>query len=245
MRWRLILEEFGPDIQYVRGEDNIVADVISRLPTANEDQNEPNTEVQGLKSEILSEMEVHVLEDDIAFPLDLSLVQRTQNIELNQRNSKLRQLIDDAKSGYGVSTLDGVKIVVFNDKIYVPVALRQRTMNWYHFYLNHPGGERLYKTLAQVCYWKGMINKCNIFCQKCDICQKYKSRKRKYGHLPPKNVGILVPWQTVHTDLIGPYTISTKQFQPDGSIEDVELHLTCMTMLDPATGWFEVAEVSN
>ena len=124
MRWRLILEEFGPDIQYVRGEDNIVADAISRLPTANEDQNEPSTEARGLKSEMLSEMEVHVLEDDIVFPLDLSLVQRTQNIELNQRNSKLRQLIDDAKSGYGVSTLDGVEILVFNDKIYVPVALR-------------------------------------------------------------------------------------------------------------------------
>jgi len=37
MRWRLILEEFGPDIRQIKGEDNIVADAISRLPTASQD----------------------------------------------------------------------------------------------------------------------------------------------------------------------------------------------------------------
>ena len=30
MRWRLILEEFGPELKYIKGEHNIVADVLSR-----------------------------------------------------------------------------------------------------------------------------------------------------------------------------------------------------------------------
>ena len=30
-RWRLILEEYGPEIIYTQGEDNIVADAMSRL----------------------------------------------------------------------------------------------------------------------------------------------------------------------------------------------------------------------
>ena len=55
----------------------------------------------------------------------------------------------------------------------------------------------------------------------------------------------LVPWSTVHTDLIGPYSIKTKQFQPDGSIIEVNLQLTCMTMIDRVTGWFEIVEVPN
>ena len=50
---------------------------------------------------------------------------------------------------------------------------------------------------------------------------------------------------TVYTDLIGPYTITTKHFQPDGAIKEVELQLTCMTMIDPATGWFEIVEVPS
>ena len=38
MRWRLILEEFGPNIQHtIAGVDNVVADVLSRLPLANGD----------------------------------------------------------------------------------------------------------------------------------------------------------------------------------------------------------------
>ena len=32
LRWRLILEQYGPDIKYIKGEKNIVADAQSRLP---------------------------------------------------------------------------------------------------------------------------------------------------------------------------------------------------------------------
>ena len=31
MRWRLILEEYGPELKYIKGEKNIVADALSRL----------------------------------------------------------------------------------------------------------------------------------------------------------------------------------------------------------------------
>ena len=32
LRWRLILEEYGPYIEYIKGEKNIVADALSRIP---------------------------------------------------------------------------------------------------------------------------------------------------------------------------------------------------------------------
>ena len=31
MRWRLILEEFGPELKYIKVENNVVADALSRL----------------------------------------------------------------------------------------------------------------------------------------------------------------------------------------------------------------------
>ena len=31
MRWRLLIEEYGADLTYVKGKDNIVADALSRL----------------------------------------------------------------------------------------------------------------------------------------------------------------------------------------------------------------------
>ena len=31
MRWRLIFEEFGPELKYIKGENNVVSDALSRL----------------------------------------------------------------------------------------------------------------------------------------------------------------------------------------------------------------------
>ena len=30
MRWRLILEEFGPELKYIKGKNNVKSDTISR-----------------------------------------------------------------------------------------------------------------------------------------------------------------------------------------------------------------------
>ena len=37
MRWRLILEEFGPNLQYIKGTRNVVADALSRLELSEND----------------------------------------------------------------------------------------------------------------------------------------------------------------------------------------------------------------
>ena len=31
IRWRLILEKFGPELKYIKGENNVVSDALSRL----------------------------------------------------------------------------------------------------------------------------------------------------------------------------------------------------------------------
>ena len=72
---------------------------------------------------------------------------------------------------------------------------------------------------------------------------KIQTQENKIWTCTTQNVGVLVPWETVHTDLIGPYTLTAKKYQPDGTEKEVTLQLTFMIMLDPVTGWFEVAEV--
>ena len=36
LRQRLIIEEFGAEIKYIKGEHNVVADALSRLPIRND-----------------------------------------------------------------------------------------------------------------------------------------------------------------------------------------------------------------
>ena len=39
MRWRQILKEFGPKLKYIKGENNVVANALSRL------ENSPNQDI--------------------------------------------------------------------------------------------------------------------------------------------------------------------------------------------------------
>jgi len=68
----------------------------------------------------------------------------------------------------------------------------------------------------------------------CKTCQVNKKRTRKYGHLPPKIV-ISTPWEALCVDLVGPYTLKGK----DGSSID----FMALTMIDPASSWFEIVEL--
>ena len=126
MRWRLILKEFGPDIRHISDDKNIVADALSRLPTANNDPIEQRTDAQD-QVKMTTESELFILEDDEEFPLHLSLVRRTQQIELTN-NSKLRKLLQDNKSGYKINMLEGIELVTMQGKLYVPQTLRKRTL---------------------------------------------------------------------------------------------------------------------
>ena len=244
MRWRLLLEEFGPDIRHIAGVENIVADAISRLPmTHNNEQKEASTSELHCRLNELFIRERNEANEN-GFPLDLSVVQQMQQIELQKRNSKLKTQLKDKTSGFAMTEIDEFVLLTYQGRIYVPQPLRGRTLSWYHHYLSHPGGDRLANTLSSVCYWKGMTSQAKGFCKKCGSCQKYKKRRVKYGKMPPKTIkDQLEPWHTVHVDLIGPYNKKVKQQQADGTVQVVELQLTCMTFIDPATGWFEMAEV--
>ena len=73
--------------------------------------------------------------------------------------------------------------------------------------------------------------------------QQFKNRKTLYGHLPPNNTEELKPWDTVHIYLIGPYIKSIIKHHPDGTAIQNNYSLTCTTMIELATCWFEIVEI--
>jgi len=125
-------------------------------------------------------------------------------------------------------------LVKHKSRLVIPKVLRVRALQWYHRYLQHPGISRLEETLVTVMYWSGLRADVRRHVKFCDRCQKGNQRAWQYGHVPPK-IADQVPWQKVCADLIGPYTIKGL----DGKIKD----FMCLTMIDPATGWFEIIEL--
>jgi len=57
--------------------------------------------------------------------------------------------------------------------------------------------------------------------------------------LPPKPNPEIIPWHTLCTDLVGPYKFG----DPKKPETYIELH--CMTVTDPATGFFEMVEIGE
>ena len=47
----------------------------------------------------------------------------------------------------------------------------------------------------------------------------------------------------MHADLIGTYSKYVRQQQPVVAIISNNVSLTCMTMINPATGWFGIVEI--
>ena len=51
MRWRLYIEEYSPELTYLKGVDNQAADALSRLPKLEEEGSESQPTVDALTSD--------------------------------------------------------------------------------------------------------------------------------------------------------------------------------------------------
>ena len=47
----------------------------------------------------------------------------------------------------------------------------------------------------------------------------------------------------MHVYLIGKYSKSIRQHHPGGDIIKTNFSLTCMTIIDPTKGWFEIIDI--
>jgi hypothetical protein len=206
------------------GSKNIVADALSRLDL----------------NENLEDNQIHELltieEDEIpstAYPLDYNLLYAEQREEISLMAKK-------GTPGFALKAFDGggkrTDLVSHNDRIVVPTSLRRKRVNWYHNQLCHPGINRTEQTIRQQFTWPRLSKHVQEACSRYDTCQLTKKAKKKYGKLPAKEAEI-EPWDVLCVDLIGPYNIERKGKKT--------LILHAVTMIDPATGWFEVKQIPN
>jgi hypothetical protein len=264
--WRLLLEEYGLEIVYIKGIHNTVADAVSQLqydPSVNRtaesfhmtkvrnnsrqrncwmtvskqwcklDIDSDNLDSYTNKHNDWNLVFAHHEEDDEIYPLTLTEIADAQRKDRElkvyfKRNAKM------PRKGIGFHLIEDIKVLCKNGKLMIPASLRHRAVSWYHHYLQHPGHSHLEEMMRSVMYWKGMRITIRRYVKTCRSCQVNKRHSQKYGYLPPKLV-ITTPWKALCVDVIGPYTLKGK----DGS----NIDFMCLTMIDPTTSWFEIAEL--
>ena len=165
------------------------------------------------------------------FPMSPQLIAKAQPLD-----KQLMKSVEKSRKEFTTRTVEGHDLLCHNDKIVVPAMLQDRIVAWVHHYLVHPGQERMEKTIGRLFTWPRMREQIRDYVKSCRKCQLCKAPAKKYGHLPPKKAEPAIPWNRVNVDLIGPYTVRMK-----GSRKKVQLR--AMTMIDPTTGWFEIAAI--
>ena len=227
IRWRLLLEEYGPEYKHVKGQNNVVADALSRMDmdAYKFDEDAPPT-INYLATAYLAENE----QQEHQFPMLPATIGEEQ-----KKDPKLQKLLKDKPNDFSTKIVEDTKLTTMNGKIYIPENLQLRTVAWYHEYLSHPGQVRTEQTLRQHFIWPGLRTDVEKFCKTCKKCQLTKKRQQKYGKLPVKDTEAK-PWNEVHVDLIGPWTVTAN---------GQKHQLNALTIIDPANYWFEIEAIKE
>jgi hypothetical protein len=152
--WRLLLEEYGHTIVYVKGSHNIVADTISRLDygpiqedrstmmtfaqcwchytSGQEESTSPSAYTQESMNLVFANQEV----EDAIYPLTTREIAEAQN-----HDPTLNTMAD--KYGYTTQLVENINVLCKDGKMVIPTSLQQRAVAWNHHYLQHPRNTRL------------------------------------------------------------------------------------------------------
>ena len=234
-RWRLILEEYGPEIVYIKGIHNTVADAISRLDYASPDNfsadettqqnwmtfskcwceyNETHDNSTTKHNYSMNNVFANRSNEEEIYPLTIKEVAEAQKLDKQFKATAL-------KEKYESTLVENTKVFCKNGKPIIPRSLQHRAVSWYHHYLQHPGNTRLEETLKDAMYWKHMRSTVRSYVKNCRSCQVNKRRSLKYGKLPTK-LATITPWEAICVDLIGPYTLRGK--------DKTEIDFMCLTI---------------
>ncbi len=210
-----MIEEYGAELEYIKGETNTIADALSRVPTE----------------------EIFILQqptnDD--FPLNLKKI-----AELQTTDEQLASASMKPNSPFKKIMRDNTELFVHQqtEAIYVPYCMRTKLLHWYHDCLQHPGVRRMQSTIKENLYWPGMDQAIAMYVKTCALCQQYKiTATKKYGKIPLPKSPAVKPWEEVHVDMIGPWTV---QFTLTNQLGTTRVEqLQALTIIDKGTGWPE------
>jgi hypothetical protein len=149
LRQHLLLEEYGVELENIKGENNTVADALSRIPTE----------------------ELFIFDESVEFPLNMALIADKQLTDPHLQKALLEQ-----SNLYSAAEREGQQIYVNRqtDSVYVPASLRPAVLEWYHTTLLHPGTKRMQATVKENFYWPGLDASVEALVRTCEIFQKCK-----------------------------------------------------------------------
>lgn len=206
VRWSLYLQEFDFSIDYIRGNENVIADQLSRNPVKDN-----ATTV----SPVFQCSDVFMLQATSYFrklKIDLKNINQSQREEKwikekidvlmsEQANSDVARVFEWFYLSNGLlfkkgDTLCPEPKICVPRKLIVSIVMQQHNDN------GHFGGEKTFNCMKSNFFWPKMKKHIRQIVSACETCQKTKISKRCVG---PLNVVVArKPGDLVCIDLVGP-----------------------------------------
>ena len=250
LRWRLLLEDYGPKFFYLPGPKNVVADSLSRVPSkrlVRESDNKTtisDKDIYCMWSEDpkLAECLIHdpetrdcylespVFDEQGRLPFQFSVLE-----EYQQRSEELQNMPLVFPERFSRQRFGGSELICFHqngeDKIVLTHEMLPRVVKYYHEAMAHAeGAGRLSNTIKRHYYHRDIDTVAKRHIENCTKCVKYKRGERIFGEAGPRDASVL-PWQQVHCDSIGDWTIDLRA-------RTLKFH--AMTMIDACTNLVEI-----
>ena len=228
--WAMELEAFNIQFDYIKGSNNILADILSHLIAIDPDTQgyefgyaifeefpkvqtkiyEVNEVVVGTNKEIIKndqelQKSLQCIENPIAPQRLKKLQQQDTNIETLKCKLQHNRL---DKEYYSLDENELLMRKVIDGghefcAIYLPSILTFQVLRTAHDDLGHNGFPRTYAALKQVFYWKEMKEDIRKHCKTCATCQLHKLENVKFERkiFRPS----LQPMDFICMDLIGEF----------------------------------------
>ena len=172
-RWQLLIKEYNPTFVHVKGTENVVADALSRLDKTNKQSALEATDKPIQPNSLAKAISCLIRDKSIPIPDPRNRYEMAQCFATDKerkqesfpvnpaliaeyQQKQKRKLMRDPKYKYDKLTqgkVEGHHLLHYNGKIVVPPALQERVINWYHYYLQHPGTTCLEHTIRQILWW--------------------------------------------------------------------------------------------
>ena len=225
-RWGILFEEFGAVIKYRPGENNVRADMLSRIEGPEVAVIDMSSEWVNLDSGKCSEF--HVLDD-----IDHDLLIRDQHLEFEEELIKAHEPDSNFMLHNGIlySSSRTNRYEPRYPRIVLPSSFRRQVISRCHNESGHAGTVKTMVMVQEGYVWSGMKKEIDRFVRQCGICQVHVPLpdKVEMGNMPIAQT----PGQIVGLDLVGPLLTSHQG------------NSYLMVLIDHFSGWVEAYPLGN